>query len=142
MQKDFNARCPQVTPHPGTASAIKWKSVACAPEDFPVPLYKGHQTTFLQPSALQLSTMQHVSPQLQGLFEIKLKTKDQANAVQSWYEGALPQSGIPVNITICKQNKRIIKAESSSLICSIIICEDDCSKGETKIEICAVRKLN
>lgn len=116
----------------------RWQSISQAPADFPLPLFNGTHTMFMQPSA----ALQQALPQLQLPPQITIKTQDSPEAVAQWYRSSLPRLGfvfINKGPDLAAKQGYMLKATSPKLACAILIKGDGAPNASTTINICAFK---
>ncbi len=94
-----------------------WQSVDSAPADFPVPLFKGNGTEFLN------VTIELPSRGGEQTYHIALRTKDPPTEVVRWYKQALPARGLKIALDAGGKSPagcEVIRAESDSLSCAVV----------------------
>jgi len=127
---------------PAAALRPEWKPVNQAPAGFPVPLYTGSQTQFLQMPG------NNVAAGNKGgriAYQILLKTQDNPDTVVQWYRLALKQKGFQENQGQVRMpegvKQRLIRAQSSTLSASIVVGEGvSQTGGGTVIQVFAMER--
>ncbi len=113
-----------------------WKNVALAPHDFPVPIFSGNESVFMEVKMPPL-------PQLQNVSQIYIRTKDNPAAVARWYQSRLAGAGLSLDSKLPRTTApgtQVFKAENSNIVCSIMISGKDLGEPDTTISITAKRK--
>lgn len=114
-----------------------WQNVSSAPQNFPIPVFSGTETTFMMPK------MPQGIPGIQNVSQMVLRTKDSPTNVNQWYRNSLSRVGLTIDASapqITTVGYRTMKAESDKMSCSILIYGRESGEYDTTINITAVRK--